>query len=231
MAWADSIAILNPSFEGLTGTDPAHFDSAGHLLPYHGALTPSQSQNPALEYRTPDPVPGWHVTGNTGTANYSGTEYFITGSTDGQNVAFASGFQSFHGWLSQTLSEHYQAGLTYALKVDVGSLIGYPAGGYTVSLYAGSTAVANVISPIALTPGTFSTITVTATVDAGSEVSGQPITITLANSGRSQVGNQVVFDHVRLTSSGIAVPEPSTWALSAIGLFGVFAARRCRRHP
>ncbi len=228
-ALGDAISILNPSFEGLTGTDPAHFDTAGNLLPYHGALTPSESQNPALEYKTLTPVPGWQVSGNAGTGNYSGTQYFLTGSTDGQNVAFASGYQSLHGWISQTLGEHYQAGLTYELKVDVGTLIGYPAGGYTVSLFAGSTAVANAINTVAVTPGAFSTVTVSTRIDLGSAAAGLPITITLANFGRSQVGNQVVFDNVRLTSSGTAVPEPSPWALAMIGLFGWFAVGRIRR--
>ncbi len=230
VALGDTITVLNPSFESLTGTDLAHFDTAGNLLPGHAALIPTQTTNPSVEYATPTPVPGWQVSGGAaGTVNYAGTSYLSAGPTDGQNVAFANGFQFQHGAISQSLGDSFQAGVTYELKVDVSSINGFPVGAYSISLEAAGTVVAGATGFVPGTPGLFSTITVSASIDGSSPAAGQPITISLANSGFPQAGTQVVFDNVRLTSSVITVPEPSTWALTAIGVFGLFAAGRGRR--
>jgi hypothetical protein len=232
VALGDTITVLNPSFEGLTGTDPTHFDTAGNLLPGHAAILPSKATNPSVEYATDTPVPGWQVSGGAaGTLNYTGTQYLTGGVPDGQNAAFANGFQNQHGVLSQTLGEQYQVGMTYELKVDVSSINGFPVGTYSISLGAGGTVVAGASDLVPGPTGSFSTVTVTASIDGNSSAVGQPITISLANSGVPQSGTQVLFDNVRLTSSVTAVPEPSTWALFAIGVFGLFAAGRGRRNP
>ena len=232
IALGDTITVLNPSFEGLTGTDLAHFDTAGNLLPGHAALIPTQTTNPSVEYATPTPVPGWQVSGGAaGTVNYTGTSYLSAGASDGQNVAFANGFQFQHGAISQSLGDSFQAGVAYELKVDVSSINGFSVGAYNISLEAGGTVVAGAIGFVPGAMGLFSTITVSAAIDGSSPAVGQPITISLANSGVPQAGTQVLFDNVRLTSSVTAVPEPSTWALSAIGVFGLLAAGRGRRNP
>ncbi len=231
IALGDTITVLNPGFEGLTGTDPVHFDSAGNLLSGHAALLSSQVTLPAVEYATATPVPGWQVSGGAaGTVNYSGTQYLTGVAPDGQNVGFANGFRNQHGVLSQSLGENYQVGLTYELKVDVSSINGFPVGTYSISLTAGGRLVAGASDLVPGATGLFSTVTVSASIDGNSTAAGQPITISLANGGVPQAGTQVLFDNVRLTSSVTAVPEPSTWALFAIGVIGLFAAGRGRRN-
>ena len=230
IALGGDITILNPSFEGLTGTDTAHFDSSGHLLPGHAALLPSVATVPSIEYATTTPVPGWVTSGGAaGTANYTGTQYVVNGTTDGQNVGFANGFRNLHGSLSQSLGENYQVGLTYQLKVDVSSPIGLPVADYTISLYAGNLLVASGSDSVSITPGVFSTATLSTSIDGNSAAVGQPITIVLSNSGNPPVGNQVLFDNVKLSSSVTTVPEPSTWMLAAVGLLGLVMVGRRNR--
>lgn len=230
LAVGATVTILNPSFEGMTGVGPVHFDSSGKLLSGHAALLPSSANLPAIEFATSTPVPGWEVSGTAGTLNYSGTSY-ITGSVpDGQNAAFANGFQQLHGKLSQTLGQNYQVGLTYELQVDVCSPNSLPVGTYNISLTAGGQVVAGASDFVTGPTGTFSTVIVTATIDGNSTAAGQPITISLANGGVPLVGTQVLFDNVRLTSSITIVPEPSVWALAAIGAFGLVASARSRRN-
>ncbi len=219
---ADSITIQNPSFEALTGSNPAYFDSSGALLPGHSSINPSQGHL-ATQYPTTDPTPGWQVIGTGGTVNENGTANVTPAATDGQNVAWANGYQNQHGYLSQTLGATYQVGVTYELKVDVSSIIGLPVSGFTVSLNAGNTVVASAVNSMSIVPGSFSTVTLDASVNSGSLAAGQPISIVLASSGFSSTGTEVIFDNVRLTS---AVPEPSTWLLATLGLLGLAAAGR-----
>ena len=225
----DNIVVLNPSFEGMTGNDPAHFDSSGKLLPGHAAIDPLYAFSPEVEYQTHSPIPGWQLVGGAGTVNYSGTPYFVggVGSTDGQNVAFANGSFNINNSLSQTLGVNYQVGMTYQLQVDVGGRWDYPiGGGYAISLYAGNTVLATANNTVAITPGTFSTVTVSAYIGGGSSAVGQPISIVLAHAGQNPAGSQVVFDNVRLTGTVAVVPEPSTWMLAAVGLLGLVAIGR-----
>ncbi len=222
----DDIAIVNPSFEDLTGTAPAHFDSSGKLLAGHAAINPIYSFNPSLEYQTSVPAPGWQTSNAAGTLNYSGTPKLTTGATDGQDVAFANGFQNQHGSLSQVLGVNYQFGLTYQLQVDVSSVIGEPVAGYTVSLYSGNIVLASAVDSISITPGLFSTVTISASIYGGSPSIGQPISIVLANSGNAGSGTQVLFDNVKLTTAVSSVPEPSTWMLAAIGVLGLIGVGR-----
>lgn len=227
----DNITVLNPSFEGLTDNDPAHFDSSGKLLQGHAAINPAYAFSPDVEYRTTSPIPGWQLVGGAGTVNYSGTPYFVggIGSTDGQNVAFANGSFGINNSLSQTLGANYQIGLTYQLQVDVGYRLDYPlGGGYAISLYAGNTLVATANNTVSLTPGTFSTVTVSASIDGSSAAVGQPISIVLAHAGQNPAGSQVVFDNVRLTST-TTVPEPSTWVLAALGAVALVSVGRHNR--
>lgn len=222
---ADSITIQNPSFENLTGNDPAHFDSSGILLPGHGT-TGLNLPHGSNSYVTADPIPGWQLTGGGGgSINFNGTPYFTTAATDGRYAAWANGYQNLHASISQTLSATYQVGLTYELKVDVGSPVNLPVSGYTVSLYAGGTVVASAVNSASIVPGTYSTVTLDASISSGSIAAGQPISIVLANSGYNATQTEVTFDNVRLTSTA-SVPEPSTWLLTTLGLVGLAASGR-----
>jgi PEP-CTERM motif len=217
---ADSISIINPSFEGVTGSDPAFFDSAGKLVGGHYTTGLNESHD-SSGLPTADPTPGWKVSGGAGTINFYGTGKVSPPATDGNNVAWANGFLSAHGSLSQTLTTTYQAGLTYTLQVDAASFTYLPHADYSIGLYAGNKLVAGGINPTPLTPGTFITASISASIDASSPYVGQPISILLANAGNPPQGNAVAFDSVRLTSQVTTVPEPSTWALAALGLLGL----------
>lgn len=221
----DTIAIQNPSFEALTGSDPAYFGSSGALLPGHGSQSIAASHDPSV-YLSADPIPGWKQAGGAGgTINYNATPYFSTAATDGQNVAWANAFQGIHTSISQTLGTTYQAGLTYELKVDVSSPINLPLAGFTVSLYAGNTVIASAVNSVSIVPGAFSTVTVDASISSGSVAEGQPITISLANTGTFPTSTEVTFDNVRLASTA-TVPEPSTWVLAGLGLLALVTVGR-----
>ena len=220
----DSIIIQNPSFEALTGSNPAFFDSSGNLLPGHGSETVVNSGNSTV-FETATPIPAWQVTGGAGgTFNYNGTSYFSPAASDGSNVAWANEYGSTHTSISQTTAATYQVGVAYELNVDVSYAIGVPKPGFTISLYAGTTLVASAIDSVSITPGTFSTVTLNASVNSGSDAVGQPISVVLASSGPAPKGTGVVFDNVRLSAT--TVPEPSTWVRAGIGLLGMVAAGR-----
>ena len=85
------------------------------------------------------------------------------------------------------------------------------------------------INPSQLTPGIFTTGSISATINASSPFIGQPISIVLANTGFPSSGTQVQFDNVRLTSQPTAVPEPSTWAIASAYLVGMVAFGRLKR--
>ncbi len=218
----DSLPIANPSFEGVTGNNPAFFDSSGNLLGGHYTTDPSQPHDETA-FLTTTPIPGWQVKGGAGTINFNGTGKVSPTATDGNNVAWANGYLSAHGSLSQTLTATYQAGLTYTLQVDTASFTYLPHVDYSISLYAGNTLVAGGINPNILNAGTYITASITASIEPSSPFIGQSISIVLANAGNPPAGNAVAFDNVRLTSQVTAVPEPSSWALAAIGLLGVLS--------
>ena len=208
---ADSIAIADPSFEALTGSDPAFFDSAGKLRPYQGSIGVGAPHG-SNAFNSADPIPGWETGSSAGIINYTGTPFFPNGVPDGQNVAWIN--------VSGTIS--------YELDVSVGRLVGFDSTGYQISLYAGAQLLATDNNSISLTPGAFSTATVATIVPANSPAVGQPIEIVLQAKGLGNSAAQVVFDNVQLKAT--AVPEPSTLALAALGFAGlVFASRRFRR--
>ncbi len=220
---ADSIAIADPSFEALTGSDPAFFDSAGKLRPYQGSIGVGAPHG-SNAFNSADPIPGWETGSSAGIINYTGTPFFPNGVPDGQNVAWIN----VSGTISQTLTTTYQPNISYELDVSVGRLVGFDSTGYQISLYAGAQLLATDNNSISLTPGAFSTATVATIVPANSPAVGQPIEIVLQAKGLGNSAAQVVFDNVQLKAT--AVPEPSTLALAALGFAGlVFASRRFRR--
>lgn len=221
----DSIPIANPSFEAVTGNNPAFFDSNGNLLGGHYTIGLNQPHD-STGLATITPIPGWQASGGSGTINFNGTGKVSPPATDGNNVAWANGYLAAHGSLTQELAATYQAGLTYTLMVDTDSFTYLPHTDYSINLYAGKTLVAGGINPTPLTPGTFITASINASIDASSPFVGQPISIVLANAGNPPAGNTVAFDNVRLISQVTTVPEPSTWALFTLGVVGILGFRR-----
>lgn len=103
-------------------------------------------------------------------------------------------------------------------------------GTYSIRLNAVATVVAGASDLVPGPTGLFSTVNVLASIDENSTAAGQPITVSLTNGGVHQAGTQVLIDNVRLTSSVTAGLEPSTWALAAIGAFGLSASGGVRRN-
>ncbi len=184
-----SLPVVNPSFEALTGADPAHFDATGHLLDNHYSAfnfaTPTG-------FNTADALPGWSGTGAAGTFNPP-SNLFPGGVTDGQNTAWIN----VQGHLRQTLADTFQPGRVYQLSVDVGAPAGLQFPGYVIGLYANGQAVAEDNNTKNIAAGSFATATVTAALAAGSPAVGAPIEIRLGIP--SFKPDQTDFDNVRLT--------------------------------
>ncbi len=229
-ASADDITVENPGFEALAGpsyvaSQPAHFSNSGLLLPGHYSILAGLGST-ADGFGANDPIPGWTVISGAGTINYNTTPYFQNGvgSTDGQNVAWVNRI----GSINQTLGATYQVGLNYELKVDVSSLIGIASPGFKVGFFANGVEVATAVNSVTITPGVYSTVTVDTSVAADSFYAGQPITLQLGIPAEGAANSQVVFDNVRVTTSGTAVPEPSTWVLTGIGFVALATMSRVR---
>jgi PEP-CTERM motif len=88
--------------------------------------------------------------------------------------------------------------------------------------------VATAVNSLTITPGVYSTVTVDASIPLGSAFIGQPISLQLGIPAEGAANSQVVYDNVRVTSSGTAVPEPSTWVLTGIGFVALAAMGRAR---
>lgn len=174
---------------------------------------------------------GWSAqpsSGGLGAQNYAGP----MPPTTGENWAFVNGSEAGGpGGIFQTTSDLIAANMKYELKVDVGNISNFPSATYDVSLYG-----FNGVSRIVLsnsngtatltgqsTVGSLSTLAVTYTSLANADpFLGQSIGISLATT----TGIQVVFDTVRLAVT--PVPEPTACSLLAVGLVGLFIARRQR---
>lgn len=122
-----------------------------------------------------------------------------------------------NGTVEQTVSETVTTGHTYTLMVDIVRRPGFGTDVYTVELLAGDTVIAFDFSSLQPEPGEFATTTLTYTSVAGDGLAGENLTIRLGG------GNQVNFDHVRLS-----VEIPSTGSLAVLGLGGLVATRRRR---
>lgn len=200
-----SLAVLNPSFEQLTGTDPAHFDANGHLRPNHYSEFPGYPVE-AVGFTSANAIPGWSGHASSGTINYLGTQYFASGLT-GTNSAWIN----VTGQITQTLSDTFQAGQLYRLSVDVGHPFGTGFPGYVIGLYAYGQVVASQVNSIAILPGDLRTATVEVALPANSPFIGAPIEIRLGIPGSKL--HQTVFDNVRLTAlslGGTYIPTAPT---------------------
>ena len=211
---AVSLAVVNPSFEALTGTDPAHFDANGKLLPGHLSEFPGFPIDPA-GFFSANAIPGWNGHDSSGTVNYLGGRY-ITNGLSGQNCIYIN----VTGQVSQTLTDRFQAGQMYRLSADVGYAVGINYPGFFIGLYANGQAVAVATNSVNVVAGSLTTATVEVSLPAGSAFIGAPIEIRLGIPGTKP--DQTVFDNVRLTAQplqpthgvSLAVANPSFEALN-----------------
>ena len=139
---------------------------------------------------------------------------------DGNQVGYIGGgfaLVADPGSFSQVLGPTAIAGDAYHLDVYVGARgEGYTLGDYTIELLAGATVLASVTDPVTPLAGTFDLTGLTYLAKPGDGALGA-LTIVLSGgtSARGTAYGQVAFDDVTLTYN--AIPEPSTWAMMALG--------------
>lgn len=201
--------VANPSFELLAGTDPAHFDAQGKLLPGHYSASPGTPGSPN-GFLSAEAIPGWTTEISMGTINYTGTSYFPSGTPDGQNVSWIN----IAGTVSQTLADVFEADRLYRLTVNVGFPAGVGFPGYYIGLYAGGEPVARDENSVAVAGGAFSEATVSVRLAAGSPHIGKPIQIRLGIPGSKP--DQVNFDNVRLVAESSETPPECVSAIPGL---------------
>jgi len=153
-ARADSITILNPSFE-MTNTPSTN---SGHG-PYSQGV-----------------IPDWNVIGSGGWWQPDSSRY--SSIPDGSAVAFSNG-----GSISQDLGVSLLSDATYTLSVYVGNRLDNLATTYSFSLMAGSTTLctSGPLGNALITPGTF--VDETCTYQSGGTVPGGDLSIVLTSAG------------------------------------------------
>lgn len=159
-----------------------------------------------------DGVPGWSVVGFVGAWGSFFPTVALWGYTasHGNQVLYINS-----GTVEQVTDTILSVGQTYTLMVDVVRRPNFGTDNYSVRLMAGDTVLAEDVSTLTPAPGDFATSVLTYTVLDGDPLAGQALTIQLGG------GNQVNFDHVRLT-----VPAPGSLCLLTLG--GMVARRRSR---
>jgi hypothetical protein len=208
-AKADSITVLNPSFE---------------MPALAGAGTFQQNS-----------FTGWTV--DTGAGGFGGVFWPTTAEVspvpNGNQVGVAGSASGTAGTLSQNITTidgvTPTPGTTYTLTVDVGRQANlYSA--WSIELQAGtaSQSATGLIFASSSSSFAFETVSVT-------DVGTGPLIITLGDLGQGNFGNPVgvedtqsLFDEVTLTSNTPAAPEPGTLTLAALGIAGLlgYAWRR-----
>ena len=204
-AWADSVPILNASFETTNTLSP---NCAGTGCAYNFA------------------IPDWNnISNNTSAGSFrpgSNTLYFTSPLPSGNIVAFING-----GGISQTLGVSALPDATYTLSVDVGRRVDVSGVNYSLNLLDGSNILGSCTqsgSNASIAAGTFAGITLTCTT--GSTVPAGLLGIELTGDGR-----QVNFDNVQLNVSTVSTPEPGALAFTFVGLFmGGLLFLRSRRN-
>ena len=200
-AWADTIAITNPSFETV---DPLH--------------PLNQSCAAGCTFNTS--IPGWTISGNAGQFPggqfQPGSSFFAQPVPDGSIVAYSNG-----GTISQTLGASLTPNTIYTLSVDVGRRLDAGVNNYSLELLAGTMVLDSLtLSNSLITPGTW--------VDESFSFTSGDANLPAGNLGIAFVTpgpQQINYDNVRLTAN--AVPEPGTLALLATGLgLALFLFRR-----
>src|SRR5271165_1215128 len=218
-AYAVSIPVANNSFESpdVSSTYP-YFTTAVSGVS-GGIYAPN--------------IPGWTTStlnGNIGVyAPPGGVSYTPPA---GKQVGYIGGGNPLvvdPGSFTQVLGVGAQAGATYDLGVYVGARSeGYTLGDYTIALWAGGHLLDSVTDPVAPAPGAFDLTGLSYTATALDSTYGHlAIVLSGGTSDGGTAYGQVAFDDVTLTTS---IPEPSTWAMMALGFAGLgFAGYRVRR--
>ena len=207
-ARADSVTIVNPSFETTNTLTP---NCAGTGCAYNFS------------------IPDWTIGGINASAGSfqpgSSSIYFNTALPDGSIVAFIN-----TGSISQTLTGiSLLANSVYTLSVDVGRRNDVAGVNYSLNLLDGSNVFCSTpagSNNSSIAAGTFADITLTCAT--GATVPGGFLGIELTGDGR-----QINFDNVQLdvTSSTVSTPEPSVLALTFVGLLmGSLFFMRSRRN-
>lgn len=184
-----ALGVANPSFELLTGTDPAHFGTDGKLLDGHYSIYPAQAKDEHGFYRD-EAIPSWVGAGAAGTFNV-GAALLAAGAPDGQNTAWING----QGVIRQTLTQTFEANRLYRLSVDVAALTGVAFPGYAIALYGNGSLALQDTNSKAIPAGGYATASIGLTLRADSPLIGAPIEIRLGTIFGSGQGN---FDNVRL---------------------------------
>jgi len=211
--WADSVPIVNASFE-TTNTLSPNCNGLGC----------------AFNFAIPDWTPSFNGILNDPNAAVgsfrpgSNLNYFTSPLPNGIIVAFINS-----GAISQTLGVSVLPNATYTLSVDVGRRVDVSGVNYSLNLYDGS--ISDVLcstgsnSNSSIAAGTFKDVTLTCTT--GSSVPVGLLGIELTGNGR-----QVNFDNVQLNvTNAVSTPEPSALALTFVGLFvGGLLFLRSRRN-
>lgn len=237
-AEADIIAVVNPGFEDVSGETQSNEFTFG---PLNG-------------WDLYDP--GGITNGGAGGTFFIGTlaptapVFFTDGAPEGQRVGIAfnfsgSGDTGEYG-MQQTLTDTLQPNTAYSLDVEIGNIAsgtsedgtffdisGFP--GYRVDLLAGGVVLAQDNNSLAgsIAEGDFSPTNVSFTTGNTHAQLGQALEIRLVNlnlidSDSPTADLEVDFDDIRLEA--VAVPEPGSFAIFAIGL-SLAVIRRHRQNP
>jgi len=221
-AQAASITVVEHSFEGAK--------ALGGWTGGGAAAGESTLQTPA---------PWTDLSGNSGTGWTTPAQY-PGGLPDGDIYAW---FNQVADTLGQTLAATLQADTTYTLTVATGWRadlpgLGFPIyPGYRIELCAGGTMLGFDADTTRGGTGTGPAVgtwkDVTATYTSPSSVTADALEIRLlaGNAVNGGTAIQTNYDNVRLDATPI--PEPSTFALAALGLLGLLACgwRRRRWNP
>lgn len=194
-----ALTVVNPSFE---------------------AGTPGSGGNAEGTY-TSGSFTGWTADANSGFWQPVLGAATFSSLPDGVKAGYTGNGGA--GSMYQDLADTFVESWTYTLSVYIGNRAGLSAYGFNalgeVSLQdsSGTTLVSSGL--ISATPGTFSLVTLSYTVQYGSLSAGQNIRVHFS----SPAGSQASYDQV----SVIASPEPATMA--ALGLGAVALLRRRKK--
>ena len=202
-AHAEIITIPNPSFESLTGSDPAHFDVSGKLLPGH--YSSFESPLTPMGFLSADPVPNWLVSGNAGIIAPvlgEGDQFQFSRLPDGRQALMLSDF----GAVVQILPQRFRAGFRYTLKVDIGrSRTIDTSSTWEVTLGTTLKSLAFDVGALQVPRGDFRTLALNYSVLEGDAAVDQQIMVSLNGS----TGGPIYFDRVELTLEPVTRPLTS----------------------
>lgn len=214
-AHSSPIPINNAGFEEFALTDNQFTVSPG--------LVPSL---PSFAVVSSDPIPGWTITGQQAGSGFGFASFasswnpyaasFPGGAPEGQNAALAERLSAGDMLISQTLTSALAA-TTYILRAQVGDRLETNFDSYRLQLLAGGVLLAEDNNSVHPPDGTWvETTPVVFTALPDNPHLGAPLEIRIVVNGR------VAIDDIRLEE----VPEPTSYALGALALVGLFALRR-----